>query len=267
VVLSPLTFTSCQAPSAYPFCAAAVRLISGTLDVPAEFLTDGTWQAREAAFDRGDIDVCWMCGWPYAERADRAPGALELLAAPVMADARYLDQPIYFSDVIVREDSRFHAFEDLRGASWAYNEPKSHSGYNVVRYGLARRHIDGPFFGRVIPSGSHAASIDLVLDGTVDASAIDSTVLGAAGRARPDIVPRLRVVDTLGPSPAPPWVMRSSLASGVRDDVRTAFLTLHENAEGRTLLQQAGMRRFAAVSDQDYDPIREMAALAATIRL
>jgi phosphate/phosphite/phosphonate ABC transporter binding protein len=262
-----LTFTSCQAPSADLFCEAVAGFIGRRIGVRTEFVTNCPWKERERAFDRGEIAVCWMCGWPYAERADTSGADVELIAAPVMADSRYLGRSVYFSDIVVRADSRFRSFDDLCGASWAYNEPKSHSGYNVVRYYLAGRNIDGAFFGSVVESGSHAASIDLILGGTVDASAIDSTVLEAVGRYRPEIVPLLRVIGTIGPSPAPPWVMRSSLSPSVRDALRREFLTMHESLAGRALLANAAVRRFAPVTNDDYNPIREMAALAASVRL
>ena len=262
--MTSVRFTSCQASSADLFCDAIVQLIGKRLGVRTEFVKDLPWKERERGFDEGTIEVCWMCGWPYAERADTLSTDLGLLAAPVMADPRYRDRPIYFSDIIVRADSRFQAFGDLRGASWAYNEPKSHSGYNVVRYFLAKQNIDGSFFGSVVESGSHAASMDLILAGEVDGSAIDSTVLESFGRSCPEIAPLLRVIGTIGPSPGPPWVMRSSLLPTLRDALRREFLTMHDSADGRAILQAAAVRRFGAVNDEDYDPIREMAAASAT---
>jgi phosphonate transport system substrate-binding protein len=208
-----------------------------------------------------------MCGWPYAERADASPAAIELLAAPIMADSRYLEQPMYFSDIVVRADSGRFSLQDLRGRSWAYNEPRSHSGYNVVRYLLATQQLGSRFFGSVIESGSHGASVDLILSGAADASAIDSTVLEAMCRERPEIAPQLRVIGTIGPSPAPPWVMRASLDRMLRDALRIEVLTVHETDEGRAILEGAGVQRFGAVDDRYYDTIREMAAIAATIDL
>jgi len=91
---------------------------------------------------------------------------------------------------VVRADSRYTSFDDLRGAAWAYNEPMSHSGYNVVRHFMAGRNIHGGFFGPVVESGSHQASIDLIVNGVVDGSAIDSTVLEAILRRRPELASR-----------------------------------------------------------------------------
>jgi len=77
----------------------------------------------------------------------------------------------------------------------------------------------------------------------------------------------LRVVETLGPSPAPPWVMRSSLPPGLRGALRRAFVTMHETIEGRAVLDMAMFHRFEAVTDHDYNPIRDMASIAASIQL
>jgi phosphonate transport system substrate-binding protein len=260
-------FTSCQAPGADPFCAALVQLIGDRLGLGTEFVDDVPWKERERRFDQGAIDVCWMCGWPYAERADSAPANLDLIGAPVMVDARYGGIPVYFSDIVVRADSHYGSFGDLRGASWAYNEPKSHSGYNAVRYFLAQHDTDGRYFGSVVESGAHAASIDLILGGKVDATAVDSTVFEAITRQRPEALARLRVIGVIGPSPAPPWVMRSSLAPDLRVELRKEFLAIHESAAGRAILDRAAVSRIGAVSDRDYDRIREMAAVAARICL
>ena len=47
------------------------------------------------------------------------------------------------------------------------------------------RHEGGDFFGRVIESGSHETSLQMILDGAIDGSAIDSTVLELETRAPP----------------------------------------------------------------------------------
>jgi phosphonate transport system substrate-binding protein len=265
--LLTMKFTSCQAPNADVFCDALVRFVGERLGIRTQFVREALWQERERAFDRGEIEVCWMCGWPYTIRAGTPSAGLELIAAPVMADPRYLDQPVYFSDVLVRADSNFESFENLRGGSWAYNEPTSHSGYNAVRHFLAAQNIYDGFFGSVVESGSHQSSIALVLSGTVDGSAIDSTVLEAILRLRPELKPLLRVIKTLGPSPAPPWVVRSTMSRDLRDALRKAFLTMHQSADGKTILHGAAVRRFGAVDDRYYDPIREMAAIGEKVQL
>jgi hypothetical protein len=83
--------------------------------------------------DCGHIDVCWICGLGYVRKRSRGESHVELLGAPVMKNPRYAGKPVYYSDVVERAESRFRTFDDLCGAAWAYNEPGSHSGYNLVR--------------------------------------------------------------------------------------------------------------------------------------
>ena len=179
-----------------------------------------------------------------------------------MAGARYGGRPVYFSDVIVRRDSRFRHFTDLRGASWAYNEPGSHSGYHVTRYHLARLGETGRYFGRIVGSGNHARSLELILAGAVDASAIDSTVLEWVLAGDSTLASRLRVIETLGPSPSPPLIVAGEQGMALREQLRASLMALPATAEGRSILAAGGLARFAAVADSDYDAIRAMAEVA-----
>ncbi len=174
---------------------------------------------------------------------------------------------MYFSDVVVRRRSRFRTFADLRGATWAYNEPHSHSGYNVVRYHLATRGETAGYFGRIIASGAHETSLQLLLAGAIDATAIDTTVLEAELQRHPALQEDLRVVTTLGPSPIPPWVVWQRVPPEVRSAVRELLLHMHQDPHGRTLLMAARVARFVHVDDHDYDPIRQMASEAARVTL
>src|SRR5690606_18240938 len=131
----------------------------------------------------GDIDLCWICGLPYVDKADRGADIAPCVA-PVMNDPRYGGDAVYFSDVVVRADSPVRAFRDLHGRSWAYNEPRSHSGFNLVGYHLASRGLRWDFFGEIVEAGSHQAALEMILAGTVAGAAIDSSVLEAELRAR-----------------------------------------------------------------------------------
>lgn len=265
--MESLRFTSLMAQNSETVADAVVHYVGDRLDVPAEFVNDVTWQERQELLDAGEIHVAWICGLPYVWRADEPEPRIQLLAAPVMRAPRYDDRPIYFSDVVVRRDSAFRTFADLRGASWAYNEPGSHSGYNVVRYHLATLGEVSEYFGRVIESGSHQTSLQMILEGNIDASAIDSTVLEMEVERDPDIRSQLRVIDTLGPSPIPPWVVLRNLPWETRESMQEALVSMHEDPRGREILAQGPVARFARVVDSDYDAIRDMFRQAESVTL
>lgn len=184
-----------------------------------------------------------------------------------MAGARYAGRAVYFSDVVVRRDSTARSFADLRGLRWAYNEPGSHSGYNIVRYHLARLGEKKAFFASAIETGAHQATLRLIAEGEVDASAVDSTVLETELRRRPRLRCDLRVIETWGPSPAPPWVVSKRLPSALRLRLRRVFLGMRRESAGRAILRKGHLSGFSVVSDRFYDPIRRMARKAAGIAL
>src|SRR5262249_773577 len=149
-------------------------------------------------------------------KVDRKAPLVELLAAPVMQRPRYEGRPIYFSDVVVRAGSPLRSFADLRGASWAYNEQGSQSGYNLTRFYLASLGEPSGYFGNAIESGAHQSSIQMVMEGLVDASAIDSTVLELEFERRPHLAAVVPVIHTLGPSPVPPAVVSTKVPAELR---------------------------------------------------
>ncbi len=203
-------------------------------------------------------DVCFVCSLPYVMYQRRGVDLAVPVAAPVLRGARYGGRPIYFSDVIVARDSPLRSFADLRGRSWAYNEPLSQSGYGITRYTLVRRHLTDGFFGTVVEAGFHETAIRLVADGVVDASAIDSQVLAVELRDHPDLATRLRVIDALGPSTIQPVAVSKRLDAGLRARLQEVLVALHRHPATRRALARGLITRFVAVGPESYDDIRAM---------
>lgn len=257
-MVNRLTVMSIQAANQDAFVQDVTAYLGDKMGVTAVFPIALPWQERERLFDAGEIQVGWICGLPYVWKADSGQPPVALLAAPIMAAPRYQNQPVYFSDVIVRTDSRFARFVDLRGARWVYNEPHSHSGYNLVAYHLAALGEDWSYFDEVQASGAHQASMEWVRNGRSDASAIDSTVLEIEFARDPELQKRFRIIDTLGPSPIPPWVIRGDAPPALSEKIRQTLLTMHQHRRGEAVLARHGAARFTAVTDTDYDVIRHM---------
>src|SRR5207302_10267471 len=139
--------------------------------------------------------------------------------------------------VIVGAASGRRSIDDLRGARWAYNEPSSWSGYWVT---LARvgswRH-----FGEVVAAGSHQRALRMVAAGEIDGSAIDAQVLAVELRDHPDLAERVRVVETLGPAPIQPVVVRAGLDPELKHAVRTRLLALRGEPLERFFVRRFGL--------------------------
>jgi len=154
--------------------------LGAELGVPAELVVETSYENCV-----NDVnDICFVCSLPYVMLQRQGLSPSVPVAAPVLVGARYSGLPIYFSDVIVRTDSDITSFDQLRGQSWAYNEPMSQSGYGITRFHLVEIGETNGFFGGVIEAGFHEDAIRMVADGRVAGSAIDSQVLAIEFRDR-----------------------------------------------------------------------------------
>ena len=253
-----LRFATFLAPNMLPVYRSLAERIGDRLGRPVELVVGTSFDQ----FEQGEADLGVICGLPYVWLADRHPPPVEPLAAPVLSGERYGGRPVYYSDVIVRHDSRITCLEELRGCSWAYNEPASHSGHTVTLYGLVRMGARPGFLGRVVEAGFHQRAIRLVHAGPVDAAAIDSQVLAVERRDHPGLAD-LRIVGSFGPSTIQPVVAASRLPDAWKREVRELLVSLGDDPSARPMLAQGFIERFAAVDDGAYDDIR---AMLATIR-
>ncbi len=255
---SPLRFVTYLAPNVYPVYQFVVDYVAKKLDHPTELSVGSSFEQ----FERDEADVGFICGLPYVHLTRRRPSPIELLAAPVLQGERYQGKPIYFSDVIVHKESPYHSFADLRGSSWCYNDRDSQSGYGITRYWLVKMGETKGFFGEVIESGFHQKSIQMVANGKVDASAIDSQVLAVELRDHPHLASQLRVIESFGPSSIQPVVVRSRLPDELKRRVGKILLTMGDDPQAKEKLSYGFVSSFTPIDDSTYDDIRQMLAIS-----
>ena len=242
-----LRITSTQSPVSDRVVEIISRYLSQRLGAPTELVLEPPWPERLNLLSQGQLELGWICGLPYVRAADTGAAPFEPLVAPVVDGPRYGGKPVYFSDVIVRRESAYRSFADLKGATWAYNEPGSHSGYALTRSHLATLGEPVGYFAKQVHAGSHLAALAMVLNGDVDASAIDSMVLEGEALRRPALMDSLRVIETLGPSPAPPVVITRSVPGPQKEEIAAALAGMALDETGRSLLREAGLAKFVRV--------------------
>jgi ABC-type phosphate/phosphonate transport system substrate-binding protein len=257
---APLRFATFLAPNMLPVYRFLADRISERLGRPVELVAGRSFDQ----FEQGEADLGVICGLPYVWLADRRPPPVEPLAAPVLRGPRYGGRPVYYSDVIVGSDSPITCLEELRGRSWAYNEPASHSGHTVTLYGLVAMGARPGFLGPVLRAGFHQRAIRLIAAGRVDAAAIDSQVLAIELRDHPRLGDRLRVVGAFGPSTIQPVVAASRLPAQLKEQVREVLVDLAGDPAARPMLDYGLIDRFTPVDDAAYDDIRAMLATIQT---
>ncbi len=150
----------------------------------------------------GAADIVWLCGWQALEFAGTP---MDLVAAPTFPQER----PSTYRSFIVGRTPAVGLEELIAGdVLWAYNEPNSWSGHWTLRAECDLRGLTAP--SRVVWSGSHVESIRMVVEGSADAAAIDSTVWRWEG------VRGFHVVDATRSWPAPPILVRDGVEERTR---------------------------------------------------
>jgi len=251
-----IAIVSYLAPNMFEFYEAVAASLNRALGLETELVQSQYDPLEDPALLADRIDIALICGLPFARHYQVAGHQLQALVAPVMQASRYQNCPVYFSDIIVRSSSNIQGFEDLHLKVLCYNEPGSNSGYNLLRQKLIESGYPRRFFSRVIQSGSHQHSIRWVADGLADCAAIDSTVLEQELRTYPELLSRLRVIESIGPCPMPPVVVARRLGSALIARVKSALL--QPDAELQLAMERSHIRGYVSVRSEDYTPLHRL---------
>ncbi len=227
------------------------RRLGGGAELTVEPRMSGP-RRQDDPFELDQVDVGFMCAPSLVLlRAADNPSVDLLPVAPVFADERAKGRPVYFSDVVVRADSNIVSFDQLRGRTWAYNDARSLSGWHSALERLRAVPAGSEFFSSTVASGSHLESLRLVAQHRVDAAAIDSNALIMERAEHPGHAARLRVIESWGPFPIQPAVVRASLPQETKRRIADHLSDLHRSGAIAAL---AGIpfERFAPVTYDDY---------------
>jgi ABC-type phosphate/phosphonate transport system substrate-binding protein len=192
-------------------------------------------------FARDEAEVGFMCAPSF-----RRLTSVALVAAPVFADPRAAGEPVYFSELVVRDGVAASSLRDLEGRRVGYNDRASFSGYHVLLDHLRAPRVDVD----LVRTGGHQQSLRLLASGDIDAAAIDSNTLLALG---PGLPSGLRVIETWGPHPVQPVVARRSLDPVQRDRITKSLVSMADDPAAAARLRSLGVERFVAVNGAHYD--------------
>lgn len=203
------------------------------------------------------IDIAHICSPSFIWLTNHENAPIELLPiAPIFKDERAHGKPIYFSDIIVASHSPIKSFNEFKGKTWCYNDQESLSGYFCLLQKLAHIKQSTSFFNRLYESGNHLKSIELVVNGDIDGSAIDSNVLVIQLKKNKELQQKIRIIDSWGPFPIQPFIVRKDLP----DDIKKTFINalLQMAIDEKDALAEFFIDGFGPISDQDFDDERAL---------
>lgn len=220
---------------------------------PVVIVDRGTYQEFNELLANDGLDLAFVCGGPYVE--GHKDFQLELLVVPETPAG----ETVYYSYLIVPQDSPAETIEDLRGLKFAFTDPQSNTGCLVPTYMLALQgETPGQFFNETLYTYAHDKSIQAVASTVVDGAAVDSLIYDYLATTNPDLVKKTKILSVSEPYGIPPVVIRPNLPQDVQQRLRTALLEMNGNAEGQSILKGMMIGRFVPSNDASYDSIRKM---------
>jgi len=222
------------------------RLVARKLAMTPEIVQRRRYAEVNALLERGEVDFAWVCTGPVADLESR--GIAEPLVVPVVGGTTR-----YRAYLIVRSESGITGIEQLRGRRFAFTDPLSLTGRAVVIDRL-RGLGESPesFFSEVFFTYAHDNSVRAVQRGLADGATVDSLVFDLLAKRYPDEVSNLRVIWKSEWFPIPPIVVSRRGSPELASRLRDAFTSLHQDAEGRAILDAVGIERFVAAEPGAY---------------
>ncbi|HSN14939.1 MAG TPA: phosphate/phosphite/phosphonate ABC transporter substrate-binding protein [Anaeromyxobacteraceae bacterium] len=237
----------------FKYYDAMLAYVGRQLGRKVEMVRYTTYDEMDAALERLDLDFAFICSGPYVR--DHAKFGAELLAAPQAHGAAF-----YYSYLLVPKESPARSLADLRGKRFAFTDPKSNTGRLVPTFLVVKETGLSPeaFFGSVKFTWSHDRSIDEVNAGQVDGASVDSLIYDYLAKRTPARVRNVRILAKSIPYGIPPVVSTRAADPRVKARLRDVVLGMHQDPEGRRILEGIGIDRFIVPKDSDYDAVREM---------
>ncbi len=211
-----------------------------------------TYSEINELFPEGQIDLAFICSGPYAVSKDIF--GFEALATPIVRGI-----PFYHSYLIVNKESPFQKIEELRDHVFAFTDPKSNTGALVPSFWLAEMgETPQSFFSSVNYTYSHDNSIMAVAKALVDGATVDSHIWEYYNVRKPVYTSRTRVIKKSQPFGSPPLVASVYLPAKLKAKIRNTLLTMHQEPEGRRILEELMIDRFVAPREIWYESIRNI---------
>ena len=218
--------------------------LTSELGVKVDFFAASDYAGTIEAQAAGKVHFARYGTASYARAYRTTNGGVEAIMCSLNSDG----SSGYHSVIWVKKDSPFNSVDDLKGASAAFADPNSTSGFLVPTYYLTKAGKDpDQFFGRTGFGGNHEGSILAVLDGTYDGafnwyrSADNSNVHRMHGKGMID-ESKLKMIWKSPVITNGPWAVIVSLPDQMKKDFTEAILNWPKKDE-------AGWKKHASPSE------------------
>lgn len=209
-----------------------------------QFVQRGSYREVLLMVQYGDVDLAWICGYPFVRNAD----LLQLVAVPL-----YQGEPYYRSYTIVSASSPSRSLAQLKGKLHAFSELDSNSGHLVPRFLLTQRGTTPEqFFNHYIFTFSHENVVRAVANGLTDSGSVDGYVWDVLNRTDASLRGRTRVIHRSDRYGFPPIVAHRAMAAERVAEFRSLLIGMSADPEGRRILSRLSLDGFSPESEDLY---------------
>ena len=228
--------------------------------IPLEVIDHPAPAPLAALWRRADLGAAAMCGYPLATwSGDSRPVPI---AAPAPSLEPFAGRAVYWSNIVVRNESEFTGDDDLAGTRFGWTTEDSQSGYQAPRRHFAARALarGGRFFASVHgPLVTPRRVVESIIDGSIDAGPLDAYWHTLLRLHEPETASALRVVARTDETPIPCFVAASGTPEPVRERLIEAFIDSGDDASLREVFADLALARFQRTDIGAYEALNHRA--------
>ncbi|SES05526.1 phosphate/phosphite/phosphonate ABC transporter substrate-binding protein [Salisediminibacterium halotolerans] len=229
-----------------------VSYLEKKLDRPVELMQRQTYGEIYELFENGDADLGMVCA--YLGTLGKDTGKMEIAATPVMNG-----RDDFTSYIIVPAESENRSLADLEGASFAFSDELSYSGYLYTAYELEQLdETPDTFFERTYYTYSHDNTVAAVANGLVEGGSVHSGVYDQMQEVGSPLTEKTTIIgegQNVGNSPI---VFRSDLDDDLKEDLTSYLMAMDGSAEGENTLDAMDADKFIEPEPGMFQPVRLM---------
>ena len=163
----------------------------------------------------------------------------------------------YQAVVIGNAESGIDSYEKIEGKIMAYGDQASTSSHLIPKSMLTEKGLKAGENYEEVFAGAHDVVAVSVANGKAQAGGLSKPIFTALIEKGTIDKNKVIVIAESKPFPQYPWTMRSDLEPELKTQIQQAFLQLEDEA----ILKPFKADGFQAITDKDYDVVRELGKL------
>ena len=237
------------------------KYLERTVGMKVDFVPVNDYPAAVEALVNKQVELVWFGGFTYVQAQIRS-------GVKIIPIAQREEDTSFRSVFITQTNSGIKRLTDLKGKQVSFGSQSSTSGHLMPRSFLLEAGIDpDKDFKRVAYSGAHDATIAAVVNGRVDAAALDITVWRKFVSENKVDTTKVDVFYTTPPYFNYNWSVHADMPAPLREKITAALLNLNmNNPEGKEILTLNRATKYIPTKPENYKGLENAGRSAGLIR-